>query len=125
MDTRPRILVADDEPAITALIALMLTHAGFEVVQASGGVQAVSLAREQAPDLVLLDVMMPDLDGRDACKVLKMDARLRDVPVVLFSSADEQDVHWRGAGAEGFLQKPFSIRELPDRVRRYLSSPSD
>lgn len=121
MDTRPRILVADDEPAITALIALMLSHAGFEVVQASGGVQAVSLAREQVPELVLLDVMMPDLDGRDACKILRMDARLRNVPVVLFSSADEADVHWRGAGAVGFLQKPFSIRELPRVVRAFLT----
>ena len=114
------ILVADDEPAITALFAQMLGFAGFQVVQAHGGAEAVSLARQQKPDLILLDVMMPDLDGRDACQVLKMDQTLRDIPVVLFSSADERDVHWRAAGADGFLQKPFSIRTLPDVVREHL-----
>jgi DNA-binding response OmpR family regulator len=117
----PRVLVADDEPAITALVAEMLGYAGFTVVQAHGGTDAISLARQEKPDLVLLDVMMPDLDGRDACKVLKMDQALEGVPVILFSSADERDVHWRGAGADGFLQKPFSIRSLPDFVRAHLA----
>lgn len=117
----PRILVADDEPAITALVAEMLRYAGYTVVQAHGGAEAVSLARRERPDLILMDVMMPDLDGRDACKVLKMDEELRGVPVILFSSADERDVHWGGAGADGFLQKPFSIRALPDLVRRHLA----
>ncbi|MEW5930278.1 MAG: response regulator [Gemmatimonadota bacterium] len=124
MDPKPRLLVADDEPAITALVAEMLGYAGFDVVRAHGGAEALVLARAARPDLVLLDVMMPDLDGRDACRALKMDAELRDVPVVLFSSADEQDVHWRGAGADGFLQKPFSIRELPAFVRGFLGSPA-
>jgi DNA-binding response OmpR family regulator len=117
----PRVLVADDEPAITSLVAEMLGYAGYRVVQARGGAEAIALARQERPDLVLLDVMMPDLDGRDACKVLKMDQALGDVPVILFSSADERDVHWSGAGADGFLQKPFSIRSLPDLVRRHLS----
>ena len=117
---RYRILVADDEPAITALIDIMLRHAGFDVVQAQGGVEAISLARQERPDLILLDVMMPDLDGREACKLLKIDRTLRSVPVVLVSSADERDVEWRGAGADGFLQKLFNIRGLPAVVRRYL-----
>ncbi len=112
--------MADDEPAITALVAEMLRYAGFTVVQAQGGAEAVSLARKERPDLILLDVMMPDLDGRDACKVIKMDQGLREVPVILVSCADERDVHWGGAGADGFLQKPFSIRALPDLVRRHL-----
>ncbi|HEV2146470.1 MAG TPA: response regulator [Longimicrobiaceae bacterium] len=120
MKEKPRVLVADDEHAITSLVADMLGYSGFEVVRAHGGAEALVLARSERPDLVLLDVMMPDLDGRDACRALKMDLELRDVPVILFSSADEQDVHWRGAGADGFLQKPFSIRNLPDLVRGFL-----
>jgi DNA-binding response OmpR family regulator len=115
-----RVLVADDEHAITALVSDMLTYAGFEVLRAHGGAEALVLARAERPDLVLMDVMMPDLDGRDACRALKMDRELGGVPVVLFSSADEQDVHWRGAGADGFLQKPFDVRGLPGVVRRYL-----
>jgi DNA-binding response OmpR family regulator len=120
VDPKPRVLVADDEHAITALVSDMLGYSGFDVVRAHGGAEALVLARARRPDVVLLDVMMPDLDGRDACRALKMDAELREVPVVLFSSADEQDVHWRGAGADGFLQKPFSIRALPDFVRSFL-----
>jgi DNA-binding response OmpR family regulator len=120
VDPRPLVLVADDEPAITSLVADMLGYAGFEVARAQGGAEALTLARARRPDLVLLDVMMPDLDGRDACRALKMDRELADVPVVLFSSADEQDVHWRAAGADGFLQKPFSIRALPDFLRGFI-----
>ncbi|HEX6368973.1 MAG TPA: response regulator [Longimicrobium sp.] len=116
-----RVLVADDEPAITTLIAEVLTYAGFGVLRAHGGAEALILARTERPDVILLDVMMPDLDGRDACRALKMDHALQDIPVILFSSADERDVHWRGAGADGFLQKPFSIRALPDFIRRFLA----
>lgn len=122
MSPKPRILVADDEHAITALVSDMLTHAGFDVLQASGGTEALTLARAERPELVLLDVMMPDLDGRDACRALKMDRGLDGVPVVLFSSADERDVHWRAAGADAFLQKPFDIRALPDFVRTLLGA---
>lgn len=116
-----RILVVDDEHAITALVSDMLTYAGFEVLRAHGGVEALTLARAERPDLILLDVMMPDLDGRDTCRVLKMDQDLRRIPVVLFSSADEHDVYWRGAGADAFLQKPFDIRALPEFVRGVLA----
>jgi DNA-binding response OmpR family regulator len=117
-----RVLVADDEPAITVLMAHALEHAGFEVIQAQGGVEALTLARAQKPDLILLDVMMPDLDGRDACRALKMDQEQRAIPLVLFSSADEDDVRWRTAGADAFLQKPFDIRALSELVRRLLAA---
>jgi DNA-binding response OmpR family regulator len=121
----PRVLVADDEPAITTLMADMLAYAGFAVLRAHGGAEALILARTERPDVILLDVMMPDLDGRDACRALKMDHALQHIPVVLFSSADEHDVHWRGAGADAFLQKPFSIRELPDFIRRFVPPRGD
>jgi CheY-like chemotaxis protein len=116
------VLVVDDEPAITVLMAAILAHAGFQVTQASGGTEAIALARRERPDLILMDVMMPDLDGRDSCRLLKMDRELGEIPIVLFSSADEQDVHWRAAGADAFLQKPFSVRALPGLVRRYLDA---
>ena len=122
MTAPPRVLVADDEPAITALVAHMLEYSGFEVLRAHGGVEALTIARAERPALLLLDVMMPDLDGRDACRALKMDDQLRATPIVLFSSADEQDVHWRHAGADAFLQKPFDIRGIPDFVRGLIDS---
>lgn len=119
-----RVLVVDDEPAITTLLAEMLAYAGFGVLRAHGGAEALTLARTERPDVILMDVMMPDLDGRDACRALKMDHALQRIPVILFSSADERDVHWRGAGADAFLQKPFSIRALPAFVRSALSGGS-
>lgn len=117
MYRKPRVLVADDESAITVLLFEILTHAGFEVLPSQGGLEALTLARAEKPHLILLDLMMPDLDGRDACRAIKMDRDLQQIPVVLFSSAEEQDVHWRAAGADAFLQKPFSVRELPGFVR--------
>lgn len=116
-----RILVADDEPAITALISEILSYCGYDVLRAHGGVEALTLARAEKLDLILLDVMMPDLDGRDACRALKMDVELKRIPVVLFSSADERSIHWTEAGADAFLQKPFSMRALPDFVREMLA----
>lgn len=120
VDQKPCILVADDEHAITALVSDMLTHAGFRVVRAHGGAEALMLGRAERPELMLLDVMMPDLDGRDACRVVKMDLELQHIRVVLFSSADEDEIHWREAGADAFLQKPFIIRALPDFIRDIL-----
>lgn len=116
-----RVLVADDEPTITALISQILSYCGFEVVQARGGVEVLTLARAEKVDLILLDVMMPDLDGRDACRALKMDVELKRIPIVLFSSADEGSVQWREAGADAFLPKPFSMQSLPDFVRGMLA----
>ena len=115
-----RILVADDEHAITALVSDMLTFAGFEVFRSHGGTEALALAKQEKPDLILLDVMMPDLDGRDACRVMLMDLELQEIPIVLFSSADERDIGWKSTGAKAFLQKPFDIRTLPDFLRGVL-----
>lgn len=119
-DSAQRILVADDEPAVTVLLSEILAFSGFEVLRAHGGAEALTLARAECPDLILLDVMMPDLDGRDACRAIKMDAELRLIPVALVSSADERDVHWKAAGADAFLQKPFRMRELREFVCRLL-----
>jgi DNA-binding response OmpR family regulator len=118
MDPELHILVVDDEPAITALMALVLAHSGCEVIEAGGGLEAITIARQKRPEVVMLDVMMPDLDGREACRIIRMDQDLEGVAVILFSSADERDVHWAAAGADAFLQKPFGIRELSALVRR-------
>ena len=113
-----RVLVADDEPAITELVALVLRFAGLSVACAHDGDEAWSIIRDTVPDVVLLDVMMPKLDGREVCRAIKRDPALKHIPVVLFSSADQDDVEWREAGAATFLQKPFDVRSLPDLVRR-------
>ena len=120
-----RILVADDEDGTLVLITTMLTYAGFTVIAARDGLEAVLRAREAAPDLALLDVMMPGLDGREVCRRMSADPALAPVPVILHSSADEREIDWRGCGAIAFLRKPFSVRELPELIRRHLRPRTD
>lgn len=115
---RTRILIADDEPGTLALIAEMLTYVGFDVVTASDGLEALVRVHESPIDVALIDVMMPGLDGREVARAIRDDPDLARTRVVLHSSADEQDVDWRGAGADLFIQKPFPIRELPAILRR-------
>lgn len=115
---RKRILVADDEPLTTELLALVLAFRGYEVVEVHDGREALERAREVQPDVVLLDVMMPRLLGVEVARSIRADPVLADTPVVLFSCIDESEVDWRGAGADLFLQKPMDIRRLPEMVER-------
>jgi DNA-binding response OmpR family regulator len=117
-----RILIADDEDGTLVLLASMLTYAGFAVTTARDGLEALVRAREAPPDLALLDVMMPGMDGREVCRRMGADPALSHVPVILHSSADERDIDWRGCGADAFLQKPFRIQEVPSLVRRHLAA---
>jgi len=124
-NARPRVLVVDDEAGTRQIMVDMLTHdGGFRVVQARDGLEALARMREAPPDLVLLDVMMPGMDGRDVCRRLRGDPAIAAVPVILHSSADPSEVDWRGCGADAFLQKPFRITQLPAFVRRHLTTRS-
>lgn len=116
-----RILVADDEPMTAEMLTLMLAFTGYEVTHALDGVEALARAREFAPDVVLLDVMMPGRLGHAVSNELRKDPKFEDALVVLFSCVDEHEVPWREAGADAFLQKPISIRDLP-RIIEDLSN---
>jgi adenylate cyclase len=120
-----RVLVADDEPLTADMLALMLTFRGYEVVCANDGAEALARARECRPDVVLLDVLMPELEGVAVARLLRADPELAGCPIVLFSSADEGDVEWRESGANLFLQKPLDIRRLPDVVESLLAEPPE
>lgn len=115
-----RVLVADDEPFTAEMLALMLTFRGYEVVCAYDGADALARARESRPDVILLDVLMPELEGVEVTRELRADPDLCTRPVVLFSSVDEGEIAWRDAGASMFLQKPIDIRTLPDVLERLL-----
>lgn len=115
-----RILVVDDEPAIRELITTALHFLGFEVKTASSGREALAVASSFMPHLIVLDVMLPDLDGVEVCR------RLRDkgdrVPVVFLTARDEHDDKMRGFthGGDDYITKPFSLEELVARVRAVL-----
>lgn len=118
-----KILIAEDEPDIRELVTFMLKFAGYEVVAASNGEDAVRTAVRELPDLVLMDVRMPRMTGYDACRQMKANPDLREVPVVFLSAKGQESEIQSGleAGAEAYLLKPFSPAELTNRVRGILS----
>ncbi len=114
----PVILVADDEPVNLALIRRRLEWEQYRVETAEDGGQAVEAARRVLPDLIILDVMMPVLDGLQACRLLKEDPATRDIPVIFLSALDDTDTKVRGLGlgANDYVSKPFRVEELLARV---------
>ncbi len=114
-----RILVVDDEERMVRFIRLNLEHDGFRVTEAYRGAQAMDRLRNSLPDLVILDIMMPDMDGFE---VLKMIREVSNVPVIMLTAKGEEDDRVRGLelGADDYITKPFSPRELVSRVRAVL-----
>ncbi len=118
-----KILIAEDEPDIRELVAFTLRFAGYEVVTAANGEEAVQQAVKEMPDLALMDVRMPRMTGYDACRAMKANPELKDIPVV-FLSAKGQDAEIASgieAGAEEYLLKPFAPDQLTERVRAILT----
>ena len=119
-----RILVADDDEDILALVTTVLERDGYKVVAARDGAAAVAAAAQQRPDLAVLDVSMPELDGLEVLRRLRADPGTSDVPVVMLSARVQEDDVKTGfeTGANAYVQKPFSPRELSDRVAELLGS---
>lgn len=117
-DRPPTILVADDEPINRSLIQRRLEREGYRVFTAENGRVAVEVARETLPDLIILDVMMPEMDGLEACRLIKEDERTHDLPVIFLSARDETEMKVNGLslGANDYISKPFKAEELMARV---------
>jgi len=116
---RYRILVVDDEPRMIRFIRMNLEHDGFEVIEAGDGLAALQQVRDSLPDLVLLDVSMPELDGFETLRLLR---EISHTPVIMLTARGEEDDRVRGLelGADDYVTKPFSPRELVSRVRAVL-----
>jgi DNA-binding response OmpR family regulator len=121
-EERPVVLVADDDQDILALVTFRLERAGYEVISAQDGEQALSLAVERAPDLAVLDVMMPKLDGYEVTARLRRHGPTRRMPVILLTARVQESDVARGfeAGADDYIKKPFSPQELRARVQAIL-----
>ena len=117
-----RILVVEDEADLQQVLDYNLRQAGHEVIAASRGHDGLRLARERHPDLVLLDLMLPDLAGTELCKALKRDPRTRDIPVLMLTAKGEEIDRVLGfeLGADDYVVKPFSVRELLLRIQAIL-----
>ena len=117
-----RILVVDDEIYIVHILDFSLGMEGYEVLTALDGEQALEKARDEKPDLIVLDIMMPKLDGYETCRRLKADADTKDVPVILLSAKGrnvDQKVGFE-VGADDYITKPFSPRKLVERINAIL-----
>ena len=120
-----KVLVVDDDPEIVTFLSTLLELEGIESSVATSAAAALEQLQQGAPDLVLLDIAMPDRDGIDLCKELKSDPRTAEVPVFVVSARPGKDVVERAlaAGAEEFIRKPFENAELISRIRDRLSAP--
>ena len=117
-----KVLVADDEPHILRVVKDKLANAGFAVTTAVNGEEAVALARANHPDLVLLDVMMPKMNGFDACRTLRADPAFAGTPILLLTARGQEADRAMGieAGATEYITKPFSPRGLLQTVQAHL-----
>jgi DNA-binding response OmpR family regulator len=123
MNKPTRILVADDDPSILRLLQLNFELEGYEVSTASDGEEALAKARASSPDVVVLDVMMPGMDGWEVCRRLKEDETMRDVPVILLTALGQEQErrHGLAVGASEYVMKPFDPDRLVQMVKGTLS----
>jgi CheY-like chemotaxis protein len=118
-----KILIAEDERDIRELITFTLTFAGHEVIPTTNGAEAVEVAKQENPDLILLDVRMPQMTGYEACKVIKADVNLAQIPVAFLSAKGQEGEIQEGlaAGAVAYILKPFAPDDLTNRVQEILT----
>ncbi len=119
MDYKKTILIVDDEKMILNLLSCNLLKEGYNVIEATDGLEAISVAQEKKPDLILLDVMLPKLDGLSVCKRIK---NMMNIPILMVTAKDEEldKIVGLELGADDYITKPFSIRELLARVKANL-----
>ena len=117
-----RILIVDDEPHIIMMLEMRLQAMGYVSIIARDGQQALDLAKKEMPDLIILDVMMPKMDGYKVCGLLKADTRYKSIPVVIFTArAQEQDRKMsKEVGADAYLNKPINVDELKQTIEGFL-----
>jgi two-component system alkaline phosphatase synthesis response regulator PhoP len=120
--SQKKILVVDDEVDLVETIRFPLEAEGFNVLVAYNGEDALNMARTENPDLILLDIMLPKLDGYKVCRLLKFDERYKNIPIIMLTArAQEKDrIIGMETGADEYITKPFDMDKLLERVKAYL-----
>lgn len=128
MSTKKRILVVDDEPDFCSIVQMNLEKEGFEVELAYSGVEGLEKVRANPPDAIVLDIMMPEMDGYQVCKKLKADEKYADIPVILLTAVASHVTSTRYSHADGmsteaddYIAKPASAEEITESIKRLLS----
>ena len=122
-DGKKKILVVDDEQDIVQLLLIRLRAAGYEVSSASDGEQGYLMAKSMQPDLILLDLMLPKMDGYQVCALLKKDPRYAKLPIILCTARSEEETAGRRAeaGADAFITKPFTPQALLGKIQEFIT----
>jgi two-component system alkaline phosphatase synthesis response regulator PhoP len=122
MTTRKNILLVDDEPDIQALLGYNLRNAGYAVIEASNGEEAINIAESNPPDLIILDIMMPVMDGLECCRRLRGHPELSEIPILMLTARIGESNHVRGleVGADSYLAKPVSLPVLLAQTKALL-----
>lgn len=124
MSERMKVLLVDDEPDLVQLVSVRLEAAGYAVVAATDGQQALDRVKESRPDMIILDLMLPKMDGYKVCRLLKFDERYQKIPILIFTArAQAEDVKLAmDCGADAYLTKPFESALLLEKIRALLES---
>jgi two-component system cell cycle response regulator DivK len=117
-----RVLIVEDQEDNRRILRDLLTHAGYELIEALNGLDGVALAAKEKPDLILMDIQLPGIDGYEATRRIKADPALRAIPLIAVTSyaLSGDEVKARAAGCDGYVTKPFSPRALLAKVREFL-----
>ncbi len=117
-----KILIADDETDIVETLQFMLEVEGFECLTAYNGEDALNLAKREMPDLLILDVMMPKINGYKVCRLLKFDAKYKNIPILMVTARSQEEDKMIGeeTGADEYITKPFEINDVVEKVKKYL-----
>jgi CheY-like chemotaxis protein len=117
-----KILIIDDDVDTLKLVGMMLQKQGYSIVAANNGPQGLEQAEKEAPDLILLDVMMPGMTGLETCRLLRAEMALRDTPIILLTASDDPDLDAKGrqAGATASMRKPFGSANIISAVEQAL-----
>ncbi|MBN1289147.1 MAG: response regulator [Actinobacteria bacterium] len=117
-----KVLIVDDDPSISKLLSIALSSEGYEVYEALNGIKGYKVARREKPDIVLLDIMMPDVDGFEVFRRIKLDPTTNRIPVLFVSAKSSREDVRKGLsmGAEGYITKPFKISCLLDKVNEVV-----
>ncbi|MHB8883147.1 MAG: response regulator transcription factor [Thermodesulfovibrionales bacterium] len=123
----PRVLIVDDEPNIVLALELLMKRDGYETLSVDDGQKAFEAVKEFRPDLVILDIMMPKMDGYEVCQRIRADDQLRDVSIIMLTAKGREVEKEKGMalGADLYITKPFSTREVMLKVREILDRRTD
>lgn len=118
-----KILIVDDEQDIVETLSFMLKTKGYETLYAYDGEEGLKLAKEEKPDLIILDVMMPKINGYKICRLLKYDAKYKNIPIIMVTARSQENDKLIGeeTGADEYITKPFEFSELLDVIHKYIN----